>query len=82
MQQTLKGIRVAILATDGFEQSELLEPRRALDEAGARTDVISLKGGQIKAWAHQDWGQSVFVDKTLDSAESRTTMRCCCPAAS
>jgi protease I len=71
MQQTLKGSRVAILATDGFEQSELLEPRRALEEAGAKTDVISLKRGQIKAWEHQNWGQTVTVDKTLDSADAK-----------
>jgi putative intracellular protease/amidase len=57
--QTLKGVKVAILATDGFEQSELLEPRRALDEAGAKTEVVSLKTGNIKGWNHKEWGESV-----------------------
>jgi protease I len=70
MGQTLKGVTIAILATDGFEQSELLEPREALDEAGANTEVVSLKSGTIKGWNHTDWGRSVAVDKTLDSADA------------
>jgi protease I len=71
MAQNLNGVRVAILATDGFEQSELLEPRRALDEAGARTEVISLKSGEIRGWNHTDWGKTVAVDKTVDSIDAR-----------
>jgi protease I len=70
MAQTLKGVKVAILAADGFEQSELLEPRRALDEAGAKTEVISLKTGNIKGWNHKEWGESVTVDKTVDSIDA------------
>ena len=62
MTNKLDGIKVAILATDGFEQSELLEPRRALDEEGATTKIVSLKRGQIKGWNEKDWGQSVDVD--------------------
>lgn len=62
---------MAVLATDGFEQSELLEPRKALDEAGATTEVISLKSGEIKGWKHTDWGQSVTVDKTLGTADAK-----------
>ena len=49
--------RVAILATDGFEGSELTEPKRALEEAGARTDVIAPKGGEIQAFRHRDGEQ-------------------------
>jgi protease I len=71
MNQELSGIRVAILATDGFEQSELLEPRRALHEAGANTEIVSLKSGEIKGWNHKDWGQSVAVDKTVDSVDAK-----------
>jgi deglycase len=71
MAQSLEGVRVAILATDGFEQSELLEPRQALDEAGARTEVVSLKSGKIKAWNHKEWGESVAVDKTVDSIDAK-----------
>jgi len=65
---TLKGMKVAILATDGFEQEELLEPRKALNEAGATTAVVSPKEGKIKGWNMKDWGQEVPVDITLDSA--------------
>jgi protease I len=54
MSGQLSGIRVAILATDGFEQSELLEPQRALNEAGAATQVISLTPGEIKGWNHKE----------------------------
>ena len=65
---SLKGKIVALLATDGFEQVELTEPRKALDEAGATTVVVSPKSGQIKGWEFKDWGDTVKVDKTLDSA--------------
>src|SRR5579863_8042087 len=65
---SLKGMRIAILATDGFEQSELTEPRKALDAAGADTDVISPKAGKIRGWNHKEWGQDVAVDQPLDEA--------------
>jgi deglycase len=68
MASNLNGKKIAILATDGFEQSELLEPRKALDEAGATTVVIAPKAGKIKGWNHTDWGESVKVDKTLADA--------------
>ena len=62
--------RVLILATDGFEQSELLEPRKALEEAGIETVVASPKSGEIKGWNHTDWGQKVPVDAGLDDVEA------------
>jgi putative intracellular protease/amidase len=65
---SLKGKKVAILATDGFEQVELTEPRKALDEAGAKTVVIAPKSGQIKAWKSKEWGESVKVDQELEAA--------------
>jgi protease I len=71
MQGTLKGTKVAILATDGFEQVELTEPRKALDQAGATTQVISPKAGEIKGWNLKDWGEKVRVDKTLDQANAK-----------
>ncbi|WP_075221899.1 type 1 glutamine amidotransferase domain-containing protein [Acuticoccus yangtzensis] len=58
--------RIAILATDGFEKSELFEPRRQLTEAGAKVTVVSLKPGEIKSWDKTDWGESVTVDTTVD----------------
>ena len=65
---SLSGKKIAFLATDGFEQAELLDPRKALDEAGATTVVISPKSGEIKAWDMKDWGKTVKVDKTLTDA--------------
>jgi protease I len=68
--QSLKGLRVAILATDGFEQSELLEPRKALSAASAESDVVSLKaGGKLRGWNHKEWGQEVAVDEGLDQVD-------------
>jgi len=64
----LHGKRVAILATDGVEQIELTEPRKALDEAGARTTLISPKTGTIKAWQHDQWGDELRVDLPLEQA--------------
>ncbi len=69
VKDALSGLRIAILATDGFEQSELTEPRRALDEAGADTEVVSPKSGKIRGWNRTDWGQEVAVDQRLDSAD-------------
>ena len=64
----LQGMRVAILATDLFEEAELIETRRALDGAGARTEVISPKSGEIQAVKHDEKTQKVKVDRALDSA--------------
>jgi protease I len=66
----LNGKRVAILATDGVEQVELTEPRKALDEAGAKTTLISPKSGKIKAWQHDHWGDQLEVDLELGSANA------------
>jgi protease I len=66
----LEGKRVAILATDGFEQDELLSPREALDDAGAETQIVSLKEGKIKGWKGTDWGKNVKVDLLIDEADS------------
>jgi protease I len=57
---------ILIIATDGFEQSELLEPKRLLEEAGAQTVVASLEEGEIKGWKDKDWGESVAVDLLVD----------------
>ena len=66
----LSGKRVAILATDGVEQAELTEPRKALDQAGAKTSVVSPKSGKIKGWQHDHWGDEIPVDVPLDSARA------------
>jgi protease I len=64
----LEGLRVAILVDDGFEQSELLGPRKALDEAGAHTAVVSPKEGTVRGWNHRDWGDDLKVDVGLEAA--------------
>ena len=68
MSNELQGKRIAILATDGFEQSELTEPRKNLEQAGARTEVLSIKEGEIKGWNHTDWGEKVKVDRLVYAA--------------
>ncbi|HKV92149.1 MAG TPA: type 1 glutamine amidotransferase domain-containing protein [Candidatus Angelobacter sp.] len=68
--QNLQGRRVAILVTDGFEQSELLKPREALDQAGAETKVISPKAGHVKGWNHTAWDKEVPVDISLEKARA------------
>ena len=62
--------KILILATDGFEQSELLEPQKQLKEAGASVHVASPKSGEIKGWDDGDWGQAVTVDVALSEANA------------
>ncbi|HEY1724131.1 MAG TPA: type 1 glutamine amidotransferase domain-containing protein [Steroidobacteraceae bacterium] len=70
-QQGLNGLNIAILATDGFEQSELLEPRKALDEAGATTKLVAPRRGAVRGWKHKEWAEDpVPVDLTLDEADA------------
>lgn len=64
----LKDTRVAIIALDGFEEVELTEPKKALEEAGAKVDVISEHSGEIQGFKHHDKAGKVRVDKTLDQA--------------
>lgn len=68
MASNLKGMKIAILATDGFEQDELIQPRKAMNDAGAKTVVIAPRAGKIKGWNHTDWGESVKVDTVLENA--------------
>src|ERR1700704_5196177 len=69
MAEKLEGVRVAILVTDGFEQSELEKPRKALDAAGAETKVVS-PVGKPKGWSGKDWGSAVAADVSLDDAKA------------
>lgn len=62
--------RVLILATNGFEQSELLEPRQALEDAGFETVLASSEAGSIKGWSNKDWGESVRVDALIADVDS------------
>ena len=69
MAGELKGKKVAILVADGFEQVELTEPRKALDDAGAETELISPAKKEVKGWNHTDWGDKFKVDQHLDAAD-------------
>jgi protease I len=66
----IKGLKVAILVTHGFEQVELVEPRKALDEAGAKTSVVSPKSGTVRGWNHTEWGDQLKVDVPLEGASA------------
>jgi protease I len=65
----LKGLKVAILITDGFEQVEMTEPRKALDQAGAETHIVSPKADRVRGWKFTDWGDEFTVDVALDRAQ-------------
>ena len=66
----LKGTRVAILATDGFEESELSSPKKALEAQSIEVHVIAPESGGIRAWAETDWGEEYPVDKTLEEVSA------------
>ena len=62
---------VAILATNGFEESELSEPKKALEKAGAEVHIVSLESGEIKGWSDGNWSNSYKVDKTLSDVSQK-----------
>ncbi len=68
--QRLTGKKVAILAADGFEESELLKPRAALDAAGAITSIVSPNADSVKSWTGDGFGQSVHVDIPVSKADA------------
>ena len=67
----IAGKKIAILATNGFEQSELEVPLKKLREAGATVDVVSPESGEIKGWDMKDWGRFVKVDKSLGEVSAQ-----------
>jgi len=67
---SLQGMKVAILVENGFEQVEMTEPRRALDEAGASTSIVSPKTPRVRGWNFTDWGQEFAVDVQLEQADA------------
>ncbi len=69
-KEDLKGKKVAILVADGFEEVELMEPRQALEDAGAKTVVVSPAKGKVKGWKMTDWGKEVKVDTPLAEARA------------
>jgi protease I len=69
METELRNKRVAVLVENGFEQSELTEPVKALKEAGARVDVVSPQAAKVKGWKQGNWGDEVPVDRRLEEAK-------------
>jgi protease I len=69
--ENLKGLKVAILVEDGFEQVELTRPRIALDLAGADTLIVSPRAGQVRGWNFKDWGEEFPVDVPLGQAQAQ-----------
>ncbi|MBO0724551.1 MAG: type 1 glutamine amidotransferase [Blastocatellia bacterium] len=69
MEQKLKGKKVAVLVADGFEQVELTEPKKALEQTGAVAQIVSPNKGQVKGWNHTEWGDKFPVDVGLDKAD-------------
>lgn len=67
----LENKKIAILATDGFEESELFSPKEALENAGAKVEIVSLKDGKIKAWNEGNWGREIKVDFNVKNADSK-----------
>ena len=70
MSNELRSKRVAVLVDEGFEQSELVDPKIALEAAGATVEVVSPHTGSVKGWQHKHWGQEVRVDRPLDTASA------------
>src|SRR5262249_32660740 len=70
MSANLKGKKVAILVTDGFEQIELTSPKEALERAGATTMIVSPKSGEVEGWHHYDKGDTFKVDVPLSEAKA------------
>src|SRR3982751_4825778 len=67
---TLTGLKVAILVADGFEQVEVAEPRKALQEAGAETQIVSPARHRVQGWNHHDKADKFDVDVALDDADA------------
>ena len=69
--KNLNNKTVAILATNGFEESELSSPKKALEDAGADVHIVSLESGEIKAWSNGNWSNTYKVDKTLSEVNQK-----------
>lgn len=69
-KQDLRGKKVAIVVTDGFEQVEMTSPREALQKAGAETKIVSPTKGKVKGWEHTEWGDEFPVDVALEQAKA------------
>lgn len=71
MKNPLKGYKVAMLVATGFEEVELIEPRKALEEEGAEVLIVSPEKNSVKSWNHTDWGSEFSVDVSLEDVNSK-----------
>jgi len=69
--ENLKGLNVAILITDGFEEVEMVNPRQALSDVGANVSIVSPKSSRVRAWAMTEWGKDYPVDLPIDEAQPK-----------
>jgi len=75
MENKLDNKKVAVVITNGFEESEFTEPVKALKESGAIIEVISLKAGEVKSWSNKNWSNAYPVDKVISEVDSKK-LRC------
>ncbi len=75
MANELRNKRVAVLVENGFEQSELTEPKKALEQAGASVDIVSPQPKVVKVWQHAGWGDEIAVDRRLETRSLSSTTR-------
>ena len=69
MEHTVRGLKIAIVVANGFEQSEMVEPKKALEQAGAKTFIVSPIEGKIKGWKNKNWGDEFAVDKNIEQVK-------------
>lgn len=69
MEHKINGLKIAIVVANGFEQSEMVEPKKNLEQAGAKTFIISPDEGKVKGWKEKNWGDAFTVDKKIDQAK-------------
>ncbi len=67
---SIRGKKIAILAADGFEHSELLKPKEILEDHEALTEIVSLKPGKIKSWKDKNWGEEIEVEAVVSQVEA------------
>jgi protease I len=70
MKHKISKLKIAIVVANGFEQSEMVEPKKALEKAGAKTIIISLKKGKVKGWKDKNWGDEFTVDKQIEEVKA------------
>jgi protease I len=70
MMKSIQNMRIAILVDNGFEQVELTDPQKALEQAGAITRIVSPAKGKVKGWQHTEWGDEFPIDVALDQASA------------